>query len=1312
MKKIFTYLLLLASFISNATTYYISPSGDDSRTAVQAQNINTPWRTLTHGCSVLVAGDTLYCRGGTYVTTSTQIMNNRSGTAANNINIYAYGLESPVFDYSGTTHSSSTTGFSINGCNFIHVFGLRFTGITQINNAYHYGMALGSNCNNNILEFCAVDHIGGSGINMADHCSNNLVLNCDASYCADPLSTVPYGGSNGFDITNQTTSNNNIFRTCRAWWISDDGYDCFNTNGTVIYDRCWSFWNGYIPGTFTAAGNGDGFKAGPTPTTVTAVLRTFTNNLSFENRLTGFDENFNSNGTFPSILYNNTAFKNVNRGFEFGLPFTEANTLRNNVAYFNSPTPTNPNSQVNINPQSVQDHNSWNGLVTVTNADFVSLDSSGMDGPRQSNGSLPVLTFLHLAPGSDLIDAGVSVGLPFCGTAPDMGCFEVCSTNIAPKAFAGSDQTITLPTSTTTLIGSGTDQDGTVVGYNWTQIGGTASTIATPNASTTNISGLTTIGSRTYKLTVTDNQGATGTDTVIVLVNAANVPPVANAGADKIITLPTNTVTLVGSGTDADGTISAYLWSFVSVPATATPNFGSQSTAGTTVNNLTVAGLYTIQLQVTDNQGATGTDQMTITVNPQPTPPPVVTPGPNQTLTLPTSASAFAGNATAVSPATSISVHTWSFVSGPGPTPTITTPGGYTSAVSGMITVGSYTFQLSATDNLGHTTTATMVILVNPAPNQPPVAHAGADQTITLPTNSVSLNGSTSTDPDGSIVAFLWSKISGPASFTIVSASQAITTVNNLTAGVYQFTLRVTDNVGATGLDTVQITVNAANVPPTVTVGANQTITLPTSSVTLVATASDPDGSIATYAWTKISGPAGGTISTPAAATTNVTGYTNAGTYIYQVVVTDNQGATGSTTTQITVNAAIPPNQPPVVNAGANQTITLPVNSVTQAGSATDPDGTVVSYQWTKISGPATFTIVTPTTPTTVINNLVAGTYIFQLAATDNLGAVGTNQVTIIVLPRPNTNPTVSAGSDITITLPTNTATLTGTATSTNPGGSITVVLWTQIGGTASTITSNSTLVTGITGLSTAGSRTYKLQVTDNFGSTASDTVIVLVNPAPNQPPVADAGINQTITLPTGTPTGTVTLSGGGTDPDGTIVAYLWSKVSGPASFSIAANSQKSTAVSNLIFGVYNFQLKVTDNSGATATDQVQITVDTTYVPPPPFWTPPTANAGADQKVIICVFCSTTSVNLSGSGHSDSGNIVSYQWTELQGNTTVNFSSPNTAATTASNLKSGFYIIQLKVVDNMAYQATDTMNITVTKNHIIIRRGKIVIEDY
>jgi len=214
--------------------------------------------------------------------------------------------------------------------------------------------------------------------------------------------------------------------------------------------------------------------------------------------------------------------------------------------------------------------------------------------------------------------------------------------------------------------------------------------------------------------------------------------------------------------------------------------------------------------------------------------------------------------------------------------------------------------------------------------------------------------------------------------------------------GVYQFELRVTDNNGAFSRDTMQVIVNPAssNIPPTANAGTDQTITLPTNSVILSGSGTDPDGIIVTYLWTKVSGPAAGTITNPNTAATSVTGLVQ-GFYQFELRVTDNNGAFGRDTMQVTVNIA--PNIPPAANAGPDQTITLPTNNTSITGSGSDPDGSIVRYDWRQISGPSNNVLFSLNTAITYVNNLIVGTYEFELTVTDNRGATARDTVSIVL---------------------------------------------------------------------------------------------------------------------------------------------------------------------------------------------------------------------------------------------------------------------------------------------------------------------------
>ncbi|HLA60210.1 MAG TPA: PKD domain-containing protein, partial [Puia sp.] len=666
----------------------------------------------------------------------------------------------------------------------------------------------------------------------------------------------------------------------------------------------------------------------------------------------------------------------------------------------------------------------------------------------------------------------------------------------------------------------------------------------------------------------------------------ANQPPVANAGADQTIQLPTSTISLTGTGTDTDGTIASYAWTKQSGPAGGT--ITTPAAANTNITGLT-QGVYIFTLTTTDDKGAKTSDNIQITVN------------------------------AATAPA-----------------------------------------------------------------NQPPVANAGADQTIQLPTSIVSLTG-TGTDADGTIASYSWTKSSGPAGGTIATPTTANTNITGLIQGVYVFTCTVTDNQGTKATDNVQVTVNAAttpaNLPPVANAGTDKSVQLPTSTVSLTGTATDADGTIASYAWTKLSGPAIGTMSTPSAASTNITGLVQ-GVYIFALTVTDNKGAKTADNIQVTVNAAVPANKPPVAKAGADFNITLPVNSVSLNGTASaDPDGSIATYLWTKLSGPSQFTLGNSGSASTTANNLAAGVYLIQLKVTDNQGAISQDTVKIIVNTVPvNEAPVANAGADMSITLPINTTNLDG-GSSSDPDGTISIYNWSQVSGPSqSSITSPANSATDVSGL-VQGVYVFSLKVTDNSGATSSDVISVTVNPAANISPVANAGSSKSITLPTNSTTLDGSLSA---DPDGNISSYSWAQISGPGSSTITNGNTSVVTVDDLVAGQYNYELTVTDNMGATAKSRVKITVSNSGIQPP------VANAGADQVITLPV----SSVTINGSGSSaSSGSIVSYTWTEKSGPSAVSLS--NSAQNTVNNLLAGNYVFLLTVTDQNGATGTDSIQITV-----------------
>jgi hypothetical protein len=304
---------------------------------------------------------------------------------------------------------------------------------------------------------------------------------------------------------------------------------------------------------------------------------------------------------------------------------------------------------------------------------------------------------------------------------------------------------------------------------------------------------------------------------------------------------------------------------------------------------------------------------------------------------------------------------------------------------------------------------------------------------------------------------------------------------------------------------------------------------------------------------------------------------------------------------------------PPVVSAGSEQAVTLPASSITLTGTAKPGATTTVSSSsWTQVSGPNTATIgsivsslvskvtgllstVTGATDTvtTTVSGLVAGTYVFELTASENNGLSSSSTVTVVVYSSAGTAPTVSAGKGQAITLPASSATLTGTATG-NDGATITALDWKQGSGPATaTIGSPASLSTTVTGMTVAGSYVFTLTATDNNGRSANGSMTVTVDPAVGTtptPPTVSAGSNQTITLPTSsvTLTGTATANGGDV-----LSSFNWMLTSGPGFVKFSNEWAVSTAVTGMVAGTYEFELQATDNKGLTTTSSpVKIVVN------------------------------------------------------------------------------------------------------------------------
>lgn len=858
------------------------------------------------------------------------------------------------------------------------------------------------------------------------------------------------------------------------------------------------------------------------------------------------------------------------------------------------------------------------------------------------------------------------------GTSSASVNISVKAAPMPPIANAGDDQTIDLPVNSIVLDGSASfAPSGTITTYAWSKVSGpSGEQIVNSAGASTTINNLIK-GIYQFQLKVIDNNGASAISTVTITVNAAPLPPVADAGEPQAIRLPENEVVLDGkSSYTPEGFISSYKWRKVSGPLSGELVNATDSVAKAT--GLT-EGIYKFELEVTNSKGLSATSLVTVTVNPAFLPP-IANAGPDKIIILPEHSVTLNGK-NSIAPSGNIKSYSWSKVSGP-EGEAIESDQNPVTTVTNLVE-GVYVFNLVVTDNNGLSASSNVSITVKAAP-LPPVADAGPDQTITLPTNHIILNGSSSFAGSGTIESYAWSKESGPAGSSIESSGEPVTAVSNLTEGVYVFTLTVTNTNGLSSASTITITVKPAPLPPVADAGIPQAIVLPVSSVVLNGSGSNaPSGTIETYKWVKLSGPSGEVINSPSSASTTVSHLVE-GIYVFELNVTDNNGNSSTATVAITVNPAV---LPPIANAGSDQLITLPANSVTLDGNASiAPSGTITHYEWSRTSGPVAGKISDPQSPSTTVTELGEGIYLFELKVTDDNGNSAVSTVTVTVK-APLLPPIADAGIDQTLSLPVDSVTLDGTG-SIGQSGKIDIYQWTKLDGPAeSGIIQDEQSVTTLVNNLIEGLYRFELEVTDENGLSSKSIVTVTVN-ATLLPPVANAGVPQTITLPVNS----VTLDGSASvAQSGNLSSYQWSKVSGPGGNSIVDPSAVITTVTDLEEGLYKFQLMVVDDNGNSSTSSVNVVVK-----PAPL--PPIADAGLSRVITLPVDSVMLSGNNSAAG---SGTIIGYEWKKISGPAEGIIISPEAVNTAVVGLEEGVYVFELTVADNNNNHATASVTITV-----------------
>lgn len=425
MKATITVQLFLFFVLGmSARNFFVSPIGDDLK---GNGSLAGPYATLMKAQEVVSPGDTVYLRGGTYrmqesLISKTERINacmfylDKSGNSEHSrIHYFAFPGEQPVIDMSDVKpYRMRNIAFFLEG-SWLHLKGIEVIG-TQVTISGHTQ----SECfhvegDYNIVEQCKMHDGMAIGVYLLSG-SNNLIINCDAYRNWDSFSENGRGGNtDGFGGHPRPGSVGNVFRGCRAWFNSDDGFDCINAFESITFDHCWAFYNGYDPD-FKRRADGNGFKAGGyglkpklylMPDSLPSHIVQYC--LAFGNKANGVYANHHL--MTGNVFQNNTS---VNNGMNFNMlsqkriknrPAGRDTTvdcagfnhvLCNNIAWSQHAG----RDTLNLGTCKMLNNSfSKTGPNLVKEQDFISMDASELILPRKKDGTLPEIQFLK--PGKD-----------------------------------------------------------------------------------------------------------------------------------------------------------------------------------------------------------------------------------------------------------------------------------------------------------------------------------------------------------------------------------------------------------------------------------------------------------------------------------------------------------------------------------------------------------------------------------------------------------------------------------------------------------------------------------------------------------------------------------------------------------------------------------------------------------------------------------------------------------------------------------------------------------------------------------------------